>query len=91
MDLKTKITKSEGHVSSQLDGKTVILDLASNKYFSLNEVGAEIYNLIDESTSLEEISVKLTEEYSVDKETIDADLIELCSTMLEAGVVELVL
>ena len=91
MNSLTKISKNNNQVSSQLDDKTVILDIEGNRYFSLVEVGADIFKLIDETPqTIESIAAKILSEYDVDKEVLLKDMHELLGDMEKTGLVKVV-
>jgi hypothetical protein len=69
------------------DGETVVLDLTAGKYFSLDEVGAAIWDaLTSNKTQLEEIVQHVVAAYEVDAATAETDvrafLAQLCASGL---------
>lgn len=74
-------------ISTELDGETVILDMASGLYHGLNKVGNSIWNLVEEAKSFEQILKALIEEYEVDRETCAKDLVEFLKTMTKEGLI----
>ena len=69
----------------EVSGETVLLDLASESYFGLDEIGTRIWTLINEGRAVGEVTDTLLEEYEVDRTTLEADLHELLSSLLDAG------
>lgn len=67
--------------------ETVILDLASGTYFGLDPVGARIWQLIGEGKTLAEICATMLEEYEVEREQLETDVLRLSSELLERGLV----
>lgn len=63
-------------------------DLAS--IYTLNEVGARIWELIDGGISLEQVRDKLVAEYEVMSERVEADLSEFITQLEQIGAVSLV-
>jgi len=55
----------------------VLLDLASERYFSLNEVGARFWELLAEDASLARALAVLVQEYEVSDQVLRADLDDL--------------
>ncbi|MBT6125779.1 MAG: PqqD family protein, partial [Halieaceae bacterium] len=49
MDLNQVVTLSPDVISQEVSGETVLLDLNSEHYFGLDEVGTRIWQLIDSS------------------------------------------
>lgn len=81
------IVASSEQISSDLGEEAVILNLKSGVYHGLNEVGASIWKLIQEPRTIEEIKHKLLEEYDVEPEQCESDVIELLENLLAAGLI----
>lgn len=64
-------------------GKTA-LDL--NGMLTLNEVGGEIWKLLDEVETEEEIVDRLQEEYEVEREELQKDVREFIGKLQELGI-----
>ena len=86
MKLETqKITISKEALSQEVNGETVILDLQSESYFGLDEVGTRIWQLLQEEKDLQKVFDALLQEYDVEAEQLEQDLIELVDKLIEAG------
>ncbi|BAZ11054.1 hypothetical protein NIES4071_28790 [Calothrix sp. NIES-4071] len=81
------IVASSEQISSDLGEEAVILNLKSGVYHGLNEVGASIWKLIQEPLTIKEIEHKLLEEYNVEPEQCQSDLIALLSDLLAAELI----
>ena len=65
--LRDSIVKvADEQVSCDLAGEAVILHLKSGEYFGLNEVGARIWNLIQEPKRVDAVLESVLEEYEVE-------------------------
>ncbi|NJM71420.1 MAG: PqqD family protein [Scytonema sp. RU_4_4] len=64
-------------ISSDLGGEVVILNLKSGVYHGLNEVGAKIWNFIQQPKAVKDIKQKLLEEYEVESEVCIGDILAL--------------
>lgn len=67
----SRVVATKEQVSSVLAGEAVILDLKSGVYYGLNDVGARIWNLLQEPRKVDEIRDTLLAEYSVEPEQCD--------------------
>ena len=65
----------------------VILDLAAGTYFGLDPVGARIWQLMGEGRTLAEICATMLEEYEVEREQLEVDVLRLAAELLERGLV----
>jgi hypothetical protein len=61
----------------RVDDETVLLDLESGLYFSLNDVGARIWELCDGSRTVDDIVTVICDEYDAPRDVIAADVHEL--------------
>lgn len=82
------IKKTEAQVSATVEGETVVLQLASGTYFSLNEVGDLVWKLLDQPRRVEELCASIVAEYEVDEEQCHADVRALLDEMKKAGLIE---
>lgn len=64
-------------MSRDLEGQAVILKLESGTYFGLEELGAQIGDLLQEGGSLGRAFEVIHQEYDVSPDTIERDLLRL--------------
>lgn len=87
------LVASKQQVSATLAADTskgaVILGLSEGKYFELNEVGARIWNLIQQPRSVQSIVETLMTEYDVDAERCESDVYSLANQMLARSLIEI--
>src|SRR5688572_11995116 len=72
---------------SHLQEEAVILNLISERYFGLDDVGTRMLSLLNNSQSIEAAYESLAAEYDVDKEVLRQDLIVLVENLLQQGLV----
>jgi hypothetical protein len=81
-----RIRRSPQVLSQVVEGETVLLDLASEHYFVLeNAVGTRFWHLLDEHEDVEETIAVLLHEFEVDETTLRADIEALVSELRAAG------
>ena len=73
----------EEQVSTEMDGEAVILNLDSGTYFSLNSVGARIWELIQSACPVYEIRDTIVDEYAVEPEIAERDVLALLGSLAE--------
>lgn len=66
--LDTKISRAPEQVSGDIDGQVVLLSMANEKYFKLNEVGSRIWELMEKPITVGDIIDKLRTEFDVPEE-----------------------
>jgi hypothetical protein len=79
---------AEQVLSRDLGGETVLLDLRSGVYFSLEEVGARIWGLLAEGRTLGETLRCLLAEYDVTEARCASDLVTFVAQLRARGLVE---
>jgi hypothetical protein len=75
-------------VSCDLNGETVILDAHSGKYFALDPVGTEVWQLVQTPATLAQICEKLMLSYDVPADRCFADVSGLIDSLVQNGLVE---
>jgi hypothetical protein len=84
-----KVIISPEVLFQEVSGEIVLLDLASESYFGLDEIGARIWALLNEEQSVGQIVEVLLEEYEVDRARLEGDVNELLENLLEAGLIKI--
>lgn len=72
----------------ELEGESVILDLDSESYFGLDQIGTRMWQAVTAADSIEAAFDVLLEEYEVEADTLRTDLSELLDTLLARGLIE---
>jgi hypothetical protein len=88
VSLDSVVAASKDQVSSDLGGEAAILDLEAGVYYGLDEVGARIWELIQEPRSAREVRDALLAEYDVEPERCERDVLALLQELADAGLVE---
>jgi len=84
-----KIEISSEVLTQEVDGETVILDLKSESYFGLDEIGTRIWQLLQEQEDIETITETMLNEYDVEEEQLEKDIQNLLTQLDKAGIVTL--
>ena len=79
---------AKDQASSDLGGEVAILDLKAGVYYGLDAVGARIWSLIQEPRTVNEIRDILLEEYEVEPEHCERDVLALLRRLADEGLVE---
>jgi len=85
---RSTVVASKGQVSSDLGGEVAILDLDAGMYYGLDEVGARIWELIQEPSMVGDIRDTLVLEYDVEPERCERDLVDLLQKLAGEGLIE---
>jgi Coenzyme PQQ synthesis protein D (PqqD) len=76
-------------VSCELGGETVILDMASGRYFALDPVGTTIWEWIQQPCTFAALCERLVGEYDVDHAACRQDVSRLLDQLVENGLIQL--
>ena len=87
--LRDKLYCSNEVLSQEINSETVLLDMNSENYFGLNEVGTQVWELLKNGTDLQSALKYLQGKYEVDTQILDSDIRSLLDELLEAGLITL--
>lgn len=74
---------------SRLQEQSVILNLDSERYFGLDDIGTRMLSVLTTSDSIEAAYKSLLEEYEVDGHVLRQNLLELIESLLKKGIVKI--
>ena len=86
--LSQQAKPSDDVLFQEVGGEAVLLNLASESYFGLDPVGTRIWVLLTEDAALQRAFDILCDEYEVEPERLQADLLGLVEKLAEAGLVQ---
>src|SRR5215212_12177247 len=76
-------------VSANLDGEVVILGFKSGSYYSLDQVGAFVWDLVQKPQKVSAIRDAILEEYEIDPMQCERDLITLLEELIDKQLVDI--
>jgi Coenzyme PQQ synthesis protein D (PqqD) len=68
----------------------VILSMENAHYFGAEGTGAEIWRLLEKPIKIEDICASLVENYEIDRQTCEAEVLAFIEELNAAGLIELV-
>ena len=80
-----RVAVPDGVLISQLQEESVILNLDSERYFGLDDVGTRFLTVLTTSESIEAAHAKLSREYDVDPQVLRQDLLALVEKLVDQG------
>lgn len=72
---------SESVLFQQINNECVLLNMESEQYFGLDDIGARIWEILSEDGNTEKALTQLQAEYEVDGEILRQDLANLLSEL----------
>lgn len=85
---KTKIIKNSDIEVTDFENEKVMMNLEIGRYFTLNEVGSRIWELIDKNNEVEGIINGLLEEYDVSREMCREQVFIYIEDLIQYGIVK---
>jgi len=79
---------SSNQVYSRLGDEVAILELDQGVYYGLNDTGSFLWNLMQKPVRVNEMRAALVEEFDVDAETAEKDLLRVLGDLRDAGLIE---
>jgi hypothetical protein len=72
----------------EVDGEAVILNVESERYFGLDDIGTRMWSVLTSAGSAQEAYDRLLTMYDIDPETLRQDLTELIETLMAHHLLE---
>jgi len=85
MDNTIRYIQSPNALFQTVGPEAVLLDLATDKYFSLDDVGTVMWKLLAEHGSVDAVVTHMLREYDVEEGVLRADVSELAEKLVDAG------
>jgi hypothetical protein len=79
------LTLSSKAIIQEINGEMVILDMGSEEYFSLNEVGCKLWRLLESNSDLSVAVASLLEQYDVDSKQLSDDVESVVTELKHVG------
>jgi len=80
-----RVTVPDDVLISQLQEESVILNLDSERYYGLDDVGTRFLSVLTTSDSIETAYDRLRREYDVEPQILRNDLLALVENLLDQG------
>ncbi len=71
-----------------LDQEAVLLNLETEQYFGLDEIGTRMWQLVTGSPSIDAAYQELLAEFDVEAEMLHSNLAELLSRLVDSGLLQ---
>jgi len=82
------VRASEEQVSCDLGGESAILNLSNGVYYGLDPLGARIWELIQQPRTVNEVKDAILDEYDVEPDVAERDLVALLTHLSDEGLVQ---
>ena len=83
------VTANRDHLVAELSGETVILHVEQGRYYGLNKLGTRVWSLIQEPRTIDELLQTILNEYEVEREQAERDLVALVKNLASKGLAKI--
>jgi Coenzyme PQQ synthesis protein D (PqqD) len=88
MTIQSRFRAREEEVASKvIDGEAIIINLANGVYYSMDKVGALVWDLLQTGYTLEEVIAAVTGQYEVSREQAESDVRDLVQELVQENLV----
>lgn len=87
LNLNARVKPSPDALIQPTGGEAIVLDIASERYFGLNQVGARLWTLLQSDPDLAAAHAQLLREFDVAPERLEHDLLAIVTELADAGLV----
>ena len=85
--MKSRVETPEGVLVRELQGESVLLNLESESYFGLDDVGTRMWQALASTSSVDAAFKMLLAEFDVEPDRLRSDLAAFVDTLAEAGLI----
>lgn len=82
LELDHIVMQSDGFLASNMNDEKVMMSVESGKYYNLGSIGGRIWELIESPTSVRQVVTSLREEYEIDQDACERQVLSFLQTML---------
>lgn len=84
-----RVRVPEHVVRRAFEAETVVLNLKTGQYHGVNETGARMLELLQETGSTDETAARIADEYGCSRDEVAGDLLTFCDELAARGLIEL--
>jgi hypothetical protein len=88
IDSQMLIEKSNDVIVSNMGTEKVMLSIANGKYYNLGELGGDIWELLNEPKSLNQLTFELIEMYEIDEVQCKVDVLAFLEHLLKEELIK---
>ena len=83
--LELRVRPAPEALIQEIAGESVLLNLDSEQYFGLDEIGTRVWRLIEQHEALRAVHAALLADFEVAPERLERDLLALVDSLIAAG------
>jgi hypothetical protein len=83
-----RITISPDVLVQTIDDEIILLNMKTEKYFGLDEISADIWQLLEQHKNTKDVLAAMLLRYDVDRPTLSQDINSLIGKFSQAGLIK---
>ena len=87
LNLDSIVARSEELVTSNLDGEVVMMSIDRGKYYGLDPIASQIWELLETPCSIRALCDQLLPRYEVGREQGEKDVLAFCQQAREQNII----
>ena len=89
LSLDAVVSQGEDQVFTIVDGEAVLMSVQNGKYYKLDDIGTRVWALIETPTSLAALCDRLVQEYNVERDVCQAEVMSMLERMMQQNLIRL--
>ncbi|MBU1171142.1 MAG: PqqD family peptide modification chaperone [Proteobacteria bacterium] len=85
----TILSKNPDHISTGLDGETVLMSIQNSKYYGMDAIGSRIWDLLENGVSFHDLQTTLQQEFAGDPNRIKEDMMRFLGQLSQENLIVL--
>ncbi|WP_216829024.1 lasso peptide biosynthesis PqqD family chaperone [Alkalihalobacterium elongatum] len=86
--LSTIVNQGAGNIVSDMDGEKVMLSISKGKYYNLGDIGGDIWELLENPISVEELVNILLTRYEVERFDCEEQVVSFLSLLAKENLIQ---
>ena len=83
-----RFKRNRNLIGATIDDELVMMSVEHGQYYGLGGVGPRVWELIEQPRTLEQLVEQVLEEFEVEREVCEKDMVEFLEQMEKLGLVE---
>jgi hypothetical protein len=87
LNLDSIVARSDGVVTSNLDGEVIMMSIDKGKYYGLDAIASQIWELLETPRLIKALCDKLLPQYDVERQQGEQDVLAFCQQACDQGII----
>jgi len=88
ISINTIISQAKDIIASDIDDEVVMMSIENSAYYGIDNIGSCIWKLIENPCKVSELIEKIMDEFEVDRETCELDVLKFLQDLHEKKIIQ---